>query len=109
MAKKDFDREFAQVEAQYLEMVQDLKDMESEYAEGMVSPETYEQMKQILQPIVTNYNMWSYVKFILDKPVRKEKLPTYVAQSKKLQAHMKTLEQVKEENQEALNNLAEYK
>lgn len=109
MSKKDFDKEYAQVENQYLEMVENLKDMEKEMAEGLVNPDLFEQMKQTIEPLLVNYRMWNYVKFILDKPNRKQKEEKYKNQNKKLMAKMKTLEETKEENNKVLDELKEYK
>lgn len=109
MSKKDFDKEYIQVENQYLEMVENLKDMEKEFAEGLVSPDTYEQMKQTIEPLLVNYRMWNYIKFLLNKPTRKQKEEKYKSQNKKLIAQMKTLEETKEENNKVLNELKEYK
>lgn len=108
MSKRDFDREFLQIESQYLEMIQDLRDMEQEMGEGLVAPETYDQMKRMIDPILVNYNTWNYIKFILNKPARKEKEEKYKRQNKKLLANVKTLEQAKQENQKVLDDLKDY-
>ena len=108
MSKKDFDREFAQIEKQYLEMIGDLKDMQQEFADGLVSPDTLEQMKKIVEPIVVNYNMWNYVRFLLNKPNKKEKEAKYIRQTKKLQENMKTFNDVIEENNQVLSELKEF-
>ena len=42
MSKKDFDKEFIQIENQYLEMLENLKDMEKELADGLVNPDLLE-------------------------------------------------------------------
>ena len=109
MAKKDFDREYKQIEAQYLEMLENLKDMEKELADGLVSPDMFEQMKEIIKPLRTNYEMWSYVKFLLNKPTRKQKEAKYRNQNKKLISQMKTFEQMEEENNQVLNELQGYR
>ena len=109
MSKKDFDREYKQIENQYLEMIENLKDMEQELTNGLVSPDMFEQMKEIIKPLKTNYEMWNYIKFLLNKPTRKQKQEKYKNQNKKLIAQMKTFEQMKEENNQVLNELQEYK
>lgn len=109
MSKKDFDKEYIQVEKQYLEMVENLKDMEKEMAEGLVNPDLFEQMKQTIEPLLVNYRMWSYVKFLLNKPNRKQKEEKYKSQNKKLMSQMKTFEETKEENNKVLDELREYK
>lgn len=109
MAKKDFDKEFAQIEAQYLEMMQDLKDMEKEMAEGLINPDIYEQMKNTVDIIISNYRVWDYIRFILNKPVKKNSRRKYEKSNSQNLSSMKTLEQTKLENQKALNELKEYK
>ena len=109
MSKKDFDREYKQIESQYLEMLKNLKDMEQELANGLVNPDMFEQMKEIIKPLKTNYEMWNYIKFLLNKPTRKQKEERYRNQNKKLISQMKTFEQMKEENNQVLNELQEYR
>lgn len=109
MSKKDFDREYKQIESQYLEMLENLKDMEQELANGLVNPDMFEQMKEIIKPLKTNYEMWNYIKFLLNKPTRKQKEERYRNQNKKLISQMKTFEQMKEENNQVLNELQEYR
>lgn len=109
MSKKDFDREYIQIESQYLEMLENLKDMEKELADGLVNPDLLEQMKEIIKPLRTNYEMWNYIKFLLNKPTKKKKEEKYKNQNKKLMVKMKTLEETKEENNKVLDELKEYK
>ena len=109
MSKKDFDREYIQIENQYLEMLENLKDMEKELADGLVNPDLLEQMKEIIKPLRTNYEMWNYIKFLLNKPTKKKKEEKYKNQNKKLMVKMKTLEETKEENNKVLDELKEYK
>lgn len=109
MSKKDFDREYNVIENQYLEMLENLKDMEKELADGLVSPDMLDQMKQVMEPLLVNYRMWSYVKFLLNKPIKKQKETKYKNQNKKLMSQMKTFDEMKEENNQVLNELKEYK
>lgn len=109
MSKKDFDREYIQIENQYLEMLENLKDMEKELADGLVNPDLLEQMKEIIKPLRTNYEMWNYIKFLLNKPTKKKKEEKYKNQNKKLMVKMKTLEETKEENNKVLDELQEYR
>lgn len=109
MSKKDFDREYIQIENQYLEMLENLKDMEKELADGLVNPDLLAQMKEIIKPLRTNYEMWNYIKFLLNKPTKKKKEEKYKNQNKKLMVKMKTLEETKEENNKVLDELQEYR
>lgn len=81
MAKKDFDEYFEQVAAQYEEMQENLKEIEKE---DLPSEETVEALKKLIEPLKNNYLTLSYVKFLLDKPVRKEKSNWYVKNNKRL-------------------------
>ena len=107
MAKKDFDRYYEEVENTYLEMLENLRDMEREMADGLVDPDMFEQMKEMIIPLKNNYETLGYVKFLLNKPVKKEKEKRYILQNKKLLAHSKTKEQVLKENRQVLDNLKE--
>lgn len=109
MSKKDFDKEYIIIENQYLEMLENLKDMEKELADGLVNPDMFDQMKQVMEPLLINYRMWSYIKFLLNKPVKKQKEEKYKNQNKKLMTQMKSFDEMKEENNQVLNELKEYK
>lgn len=81
MAKKDFDEYFEQVASQYQEMQENLKEIEQE---NLPSDETIETLKALIEPLKNNYLTLSYVKFLLDKPARKEKTNWYVRNNKRL-------------------------
>lgn len=105
MAKKHFDAYYEKVCEQYHVMLEELKDMQKEFEEGFVSPEMYEQMKQVIEPIKRNYQILSYVYFELNKPNRKSKQARYQQQNRKLLKDIITDKQVFEENDEALDKL----
>ena len=107
MSKKDFDAYVNQIEDQYLEMLSELRDMEKELSEGMVSPEMYDQMKEMVAPLKINYERACYFKFILNKPRKKSKRAAYVKQNKKLIQKMEEGEVVLKENQDVLQKLKE--
>lgn len=108
MAAKDVQLYYEQVAQQYLEMQAELKDFSAECERGLVSPEQVEQYKQMLQPIKTNYEMISYIIFLLNKPVRAKKFSTYKNQNKKLLTHVISKEAVLDSNNNVLKNLHEY-
>ena len=107
MSKKDFDLEFKQIEEQYLKMVRNLKEMEKELQDGLVEPEFVERLRKIVEPVVTNYNVWDYIRFVLNKPVKKEKKKKYVKQNEHLLADKNVLERIKKEDDEVLNKMKE--
>lgn len=105
MAKKDFDLYFQKVANNYHEMILELKDMEKEFTEGVVSPEVYEQMQRIIEPIKRNYQMLNYVDYLLNMPVKKNKKVKYANQHKKQVENSITDNQVIEENNKSIEEL----
>ena len=109
MSKKDFDREYTQIENQYLEMLQDIKEIEEGVSDEVVDPELLERLKTTIQPILNNYNVWSYIKYVLDKPVKRGSKVKYNNHTKKLQSHMKDKTTIIKENNDVLSSLKEMK
>lgn len=107
MSKKDFDLEFKQIEQQYTEMVNNLREMEKEMNEGLVEPEFVERLRSIVDPIIVNYKVWDYIRFILNKPVKKDKKERYIKQNEHLLADTNVTERMKKENEEALCKMKE--
>lgn len=105
MAKKHFDEYFNQVASDYHNMVLELKDMEKEFSEGLVSPEVYEQMKLIIQPIKRNYETLNYISYLLNMPVKKKKHNWYNRQYKNQLNSSLTNEDIHKENMLAMNEL----
>lgn len=106
MAVKDVVEYYKQVANQYTLLIEDLKDFERECQEGIVEPEKLDQIKDNIQPLINNYNTLSYIMFLLNQPVRKEKIPKYKKQSKKFLEkieHQFTKDGIIEENESVLN------
>lgn len=106
---KDFYKYYRQVSRDYEDMRSELKDMEQELAESMVTPEQLEQMKLMIQPIKQNYEMLSYVAYLLNLPTKKQKKFRYKQQKKMLLELSKTEDQVFNENKKALEDLKNFK
>ena len=112
MSVKSLEREYAQVVAQYQEMMNDIKDMEKECQEGLVSPDFVENLKRNIEPIKQNYQWWSYVMFTLHEPQRKAKREKYRQAMKKELAKLDKNESPEarlEKGKEALESLKEIK
>lgn len=77
MSVKSLENHYNQVVEQYTEMLNDLKDMEKELAEGLVSPDFIDNLKANIAPIKQNYEWWSYVMFLLHEPQRQAKKEKY--------------------------------
>lgn len=108
MSLKHFDEYFDEVSNQYVEMLENLKDMEELLLQGMVSPEQIENLKIMIQPLKDNYMTLSYIKFLLDKPNRKEKQARHEKQMKKYLDKIdpsKTKDGIINQNKEILNNI----
>ena len=110
MSVKTVNKYYKQISEQYAEMVQDIKDLEVEAANGLVEPERIERLKEQIAPIKLNYERWSYMMFLLHQPNKKEKLHKYQKQNKKLLASLSasnSIEAVIAENNEALKHVGE--
>lgn len=84
MAVKHLVQYYNEVCNQRQEILADLKDFEKEAADGLMEPERLDTIKETIKPLMNNYQTLSYVMFLLNKPVRKEKHKRYEQQNKKL-------------------------
>ena len=110
MAIKHVNKYYKQICEQYNEMMQDIKDLEQEAAEGLIEPERIDRLKEQVAPIKQNYERWTYMMFLLHQPNRKEKANNYQNRNKKLLNSLNkqnSLESVLEENNEARKHIGE--
>ena len=77
MSIKRLELEYSQVVNQYHEMLENLKDIEREFSDGLVPPEFVDNLKKQIEPIKNNYEQWSYIMFLLHEPQRKAKREKY--------------------------------
>lgn len=77
MSKKRLEQEYIQITEQYHEMLENLKDLEKEFSDGLIPPEFLDNLKKQIEPIKNNYEQWSYIMFILHEPQRKAKREKY--------------------------------
>lgn len=84
MARKDFDKYYNQVCGQFFALNEVFDELSREVAQGMVEPERQKQLELTIAPIRNSYQTLSYIKYLLDKPTRKEKEPRYKRMNKKL-------------------------
>jgi len=82
MSVKHIQKHYEKICAQYIEMRDNLKEMEELAANKMVPPETIENLKRLTQPIMENWERWSYMMFLLHMPNRKEKEKGYEKRKK---------------------------
>lgn len=110
MSVKHVEEHYAQICEQYHEMLENIKDLEKEAAEGLVEPERIDRLKAQIEPFMVNYERWSYMMFLLHTPQRKEKQPRYRRQQQKLLKNLhpeNSLEAVYDENAEVINHIGE--
>ena len=105
MAKAHVVQYFLEVENQYLEMAENLKEMQQLAAENKVSADDYEQMIKEVETIKSNYERIGYIMFLLNKPNRKNKKidSTTLSWYKALKSASK--EAIIDENRDALCTL----
>lgn len=77
MSVKRLEIEYAAVVDQYHEMLENLRDLEKELADGLIAPEFLDNLKKQIEPIKNNYEQWSYIMFLLHEPQRKAKRDKY--------------------------------
>ena len=110
MSIKHVNRYYKQICEQYQEMIDNIKDLETEAAEGLVEPERVDRLKDQVAPIKANYERWAYMMYLLHQPNRKDKIKRYERQNKKLLSNIdkrNSLDGVIEENNEALKHVGE--
>lgn len=73
MAKSHVIRYYLEVEYQYQEMLDTLKEVKELVKEGKISPEAFEQEAQSVERLKENYERISYIMFLLNQPKRKSK------------------------------------
>lgn len=84
MARKDFDNYYQQIYKQFHQLNEVFNDLAKDVAEGMVEPERQKELEKTIEPIKASYQTLSYIKYLLDKPTRKNKHESYDRRSKKL-------------------------
>ena len=105
MAVKDVKEYYEKVSADYHELILTLQDMEEEYKNNLVSPDTLKNLEKQIEPIKTNFRTISYIIYLLNRPTKKSKQNRYKKQNKKLLEMSRTLEEVQQENKTVLNNI----
>ena len=104
MSVKHVEEYYNQICRQYQEMLDDIKDLEKECAEGIVEPERIDRLKEQIAPIKNNYERWAYMMFLLHQPNRQSKVKRYQKQNEKLLRSLSkenSLDAILEENNRA--------
>ena len=82
MSVKHVKQYYNQVCDLYHELFENLRDLQKEAEQGLISPEKLEDYKKIIEPVKTNYERWSYMIFLLNMPNKKEQQKKYKKQRK---------------------------
>lgn len=107
MSVKHIKQYFNEVADQYHDLLEEIRDFESEAKQGLIEPERLDLIKESIKPLVNNFQTLSYIMFLLNMPNRKEKQPRYVAQNKKLLKSIDekfTKQGIINQNKSVLNN-----
>lgn len=89
MAIKQVKKYYKQVEKMYFEFLHNLAEMQKEFENGEC---TEDELNNLLTPTMNikhNYEMLSYVLYLLYEPSNKKKQPTYIRQNKDLYKYFK--------------------
>lgn len=73
MAKSHVVQYYLEVENQYLEMAENLKEMQQLVAENKISADECEQVLKEVEVLKANYERIAYIMFLLNRPNRKNK------------------------------------
>ena len=74
MAKSHVNLYFLQCQADYFEMLDNLKEFKELAAEGKISQEEYEQMLHEIELVKSNYERLAYIMMLLNKPKDKKNI-----------------------------------
>lgn len=77
MSVKDVKNYYDEVSQQYQDMLPEIHDFEELAMNNMFEPERLDAIMQTIQPLMRNYEMISYVMFLLNKPNKKKKHKKY--------------------------------
>ena len=83
MSMKHFNAYYQDLQENYNEMLNGLRELEQACSTGMVEPERVERYMKTLQPIKDSFLTIQYIKYLLDKPNKKVKQKKYDKQFSK--------------------------
>ena len=112
MSVKDVKKYYDEVCQQYLDMKEELRDFTELAEQNLYPPERLDMIKETIQPLMRNYEMVSYVMFLLNMPVKKSKQKSYETRNKKLLSRIEkenTKEGVLQTNKRVIEKLYDLK
>ena len=109
MALKDVKEYYYHMTAQFMELKADLADFEEAFANGYITEDKLEAVKEELVKVEINHERLSYIMYLLEMPNKKQKKPGYVARNAALvdffADHNADMDSVIAENKSSLDNL----
>jgi hypothetical protein len=111
MAIKDAKQYYYTMLNQYLEMKADLADFERALADGHITEDQLEAVREEVFVLENNFDRISYIMYLLEMPNRSHKKDGYRKSNKALEQYFTdtraTMSAVREENKSALDQLRE--
>lgn len=108
MSVKDVKKYYEEVANQYAEMLEELKDFSELAEKNMYEPERIDMIKESMQPLIRNYEVLSYIMFLLNMPNRDAKRKGYERRNEKLLGSIKsenTKAGILKENKDVIDDL----
>lgn len=105
MSKKDFDIYYNKIYAQYREMFDAIHEFEEACQNKIISDEQLESYKKTVERIKENYMTLSYIKYLLNIPVKPAKKERYYAQNKKLLNNSRLGSDILKDNKDGIDLL----
>ena len=108
MAYKHIKEYYDKICEQYLEMKDEIRDFEIEAQNNIMEPERLDMIKEQIKPLMDNYERWSYMMYLLNLPVKKNKQKSYQERNKKFINNLNknnSLQSVLEENKQVINKM----
>ena len=84
MAIRDVEKYYNEMSLQLKSLKQEIAEMEEDVKNEVMPPEFLDDLKTLIQPLMTNWERISYFMFLLHKPTKKSKEAMYKKQQKKL-------------------------
>lgn len=112
MALKDVKKYFNEVENQYFEMLENVKDFEEALKSGFLEQEQVDQAEQMLNRLKENYNRLCYIMVLFNRPCKKKKAKKFDQQNSAIYKYLDEVDASKEnvitENTDVLKNFKEF-
>ena len=83
MAVRDIKEYYNKICEDYMEMLDEIKALEKEIEQKIVPPETIDNLRNLIKPLIANYQQISYFMYLLNMPNRKNKQSKYKKQENK--------------------------